>query len=332
MNASNGFFGHVITAMVTPMMLNAAATKPCAQDDLFNAVDIDYECAEKLAVHLVNQGSDALVISGTTGEAPVTHLDEKGLLIRRVRTALEKAFPGRRVPLIGGVGSNDTAHVLANIKVAVDAGVDALLIVTPYYSRPSQHSMQAHFENIAKATDLPIILYDVPGRSGVKIAPKTYLALAGIPNVVAIKDATGDVFSALKTLTCCNEKRSALGLPDLTLYSGDDGLLLPFLSVGASGIISVASHLVSSGFKESISAWNEGDTARALDEFRKCVWAVDLLNGAGQQAAATKAALFAQGLLGQNVMRLPNCAFSGDEYATIADKVHENIGGALNNK
>jgi 4-hydroxy-tetrahydrodipicolinate synthase len=325
-NGIENFWGNVVTAMVTPMRVSDPISSGSSIADAvteITGVEVDFDAAAKLAVFLVNNGSDALVLSGTTGEAPATHIEEKDRLIRVVRTALEEAFPGRHIPLIAGVGSNDAAHVLKNSTVAAGAGADALLIVAPYYSRPSQAGIVQHFSLVANATDLPVILYDVPGRAGVEITESSYKELAKIPNIVAFKDATGNVFNAYKKLHSANAVRRANGLQDLTLYAGDDSLLLPFLSLGARGIISVASHIAGSQMGEVISKYQIGEHQKAADQFFEIVPAIELLNGTGQQAGCSKAALQSIGVLDNRILRLPNCGLSEGEYGDFTKKLND---------
>ena len=190
-------FGRLLTAMVTPM----------ADDG-----SVDFDAAASLAVHLVAHGHDGLVLNGTTGEAPTTHAEEKAELIRTVVDAV-----GDRALVVAGAGSNDTQHAVRMAEQAADAGADGLLVVSPYYSRPSQEGIFHHTVAVADATDLPVMLYDVPGRTVVRYSPETLRRLAAHPQVVAVKDATGDVQGALRVIAETG----------LAYYSGDDGLLSP---------------------------------------------------------------------------------------------------------
>src|SRR5690606_31413080 len=211
-----------LTAMVTPMTSTG---------------EIDLKAAASLARRLVDEGNDGLVLSGTTGEAPATHTPEKAALVRAVVDAV-----GDRAAVLSGAGSNDTVHAIRMAEQAAEAGADGLLVVSPYYSRPSQEGLYQHFVAVADATDLPVMLYDVPGRTVVRIAREAYLRLAQHPRIVATKDATGDVYAASKLLAETG----------LAWYSGDDGMLLPFLSVGGAGIVSVAAHAVGGQFAEVV--------------------------------------------------------------------------------
>ena len=200
-------FGRILPAMVTPMKSDGS---------------VDFAAAQKLAKYLVADGADGLVVNGTTGESPVTHMDEKVELVRAVKEVVD-------VPVISGAGSNDTAHTVRMVEQTQEAGADAVLVVMPYYSRPSQDGIVGHYKAVDESAEKPIIVYDVPGRTGLKVKVGTYDRLAELEHVKAVKDATGDLAAAV-------EKQQRTGL---AWYSGDDGLFLPFLSIGAVGIISV---------------------------------------------------------------------------------------------
>lgn len=226
-------FGHTLTAMVTPF----------AADE-----SLDLEGAQKLAKWLVANGNDGLVIAGTTGESPTLTHDEQVALIEAVVEAVD-------VPVVAGAGSNDTRAAIELTERATAAGADAILSVTPYYNRPSQEGLLAHFRACAAATDLPVILYDIPGRTGRKIATENIIALAQESNIVGLKDAAGNPAETAKVI-------AALG-PDFDVYSGDDGLTLPLLSVGACGVIGVATHWAGVETSQMIEAFRRGDVAEA---------------------------------------------------------------------
>jgi 4-hydroxy-tetrahydrodipicolinate synthase len=231
-------FGAVLTAMVTPF-----------DDD--GRVDLD--AAARLARWLVDNGNDGLVVAGTTGESPVLADAEKEDLFRAVVEAVT-------VPVIAGTGSNDTAHTIESTKAAEAAGVAGILLVTPYYSRPSQAGLEAHFRAAAEATSLPVMVYDIPGRTGRKVENETMLRLArDVPNVVAVKDATGNPFSSARLV--------AEAPAGFELYSGDDGMTLPLLAVGAVGTVGVATHWTGALHQEMLSSFAKGDveTARRLN-------------------------------------------------------------------
>ncbi|MFC4768847.1 4-hydroxy-tetrahydrodipicolinate synthase [Effusibacillus consociatus] len=228
-------FGRLVTAMVTPF------------DDNLH---IDYGRLEKLVDHLIETGTTAIVVAGTTGESPTLSHDEKLDLFKKVAE-----FAAGRVKVIAGTGSNDTAASVRLSKEAEQCGIDGLLVVAPYYNRPSQEGLYRHFKEIAEATPLPNMLYNIPGRSSVNIDVETQLRLAEIPNIVAMKEATGDVNQVLKLLANRPE--------NYTVYSGDDKMLLPFLALGGYGIVSVASHVVGLEMKELIEAFLAGEVERA---------------------------------------------------------------------
>ena len=275
-------FGSLLTAMVTPM-----------KDD----GSVDVKAAAALAVHLVANGHDGLVLNGTTGEAPTTHTPEKAELIRAVVDAV-----GDRAVILSGAGSNDTRHAVRMAEQAAEAGAHGLLVVTPYYSRPSQRGVYQHTVAVADATELPVMLYDVPGRTAVRYAPDTLDRLAEHPRIVAIKDATGDVQSALRGI-----ERTGLAW-----YSGDDGLLLPFLSVGAVGLVSMAAHLVGNELARVITEFERGDVAAARATFLSVAPVVDLICGSGNGALRSKLTLALLGLIPSAAMRSPQV--EADEY------------------
>jgi 4-hydroxy-tetrahydrodipicolinate synthase len=225
--------GTVLTAMVTPF-------KPDGS--------LDTDTAARLATHLVDSGCDGLVLSGTTGESPTTTDDEKVALIRAVLDAV-----GDRARIIAGAGTYDTAHSVHLAKAAEAAGAHGLLVVTPYYSRPPQSGLRAHFTAIADATALPVILYDIPPRSVVPIEWDTVRALAEHPNIVAIKDAKGDLHGG----------GQIIAETGLAYYSGDDAMNLPWLVMGAVGFVSVWGHLAAGQLRDMLSAFTCGDLATA---------------------------------------------------------------------
>ena len=266
-------FGRLLTAMVTPF-----------KDDL----SIDWQGLEKLALHLVDSGHDGIVLNGTTGEAPTTSDDEKVEIIKVVRKAV-----GGRAKIIAGAGNNETSHSIEQAKMAASAGADGLLVVTPYYNKPPQAGIEAHFRAMADATSVPVMMYDIPGRTGVQIEPDTIVKLAEHPNIVALKDAKGDVASTSWVI-----KRSSI-----PIYSGDDILNLPLLSVGAVGFVSVCGHTVGAELREMLDSWFAGNSARALEIHQKLL---PVYTGTfrTQGAILTKAALAMMGMPGGKV-RLP---------------------------
>lgn len=228
-------FGRVLTAMITPF-------------DRDGGLDLDG--AQQLARWLVEHGSDGLVVNGTTGESPTLTATESIDLFRAVRQAVE-------VPVIAGTGSNDTAHAIRQSEAAAGIGVDGLLVVAPYYNKPSQAGLDQHFRMIAGATDLPVILYDIPGRTSRKVESATILRLAHeVPTIVGLKDAAG---SPAETASVIAQA------PDgFDVYSGDDNLTLPLLAVGAIGAISVASHWAGPQISALFAAFDAGDVAEAM--------------------------------------------------------------------
>lgn len=227
--------GQVLTAMITPMKEDGT---------------VDYKQAVRLAEILVNNGSDGLVLGGTTGESPTLSFDEKVQLFSEIVNEL-----GGKTEVIAGTGSYDTAQSIALTKAAENTGVDGIMLVTPYYNKPSQEGLYKHFRTIAENSSLPIMLYNIPGRTQVNLMPETVARLAEIPNIVAIKEASGDLeqVSYLRTIT--NQ--------DFLIYSGDDSLTLPILSVGGCGVVSVAAHLVGRRIKAMVDAFFAGRVQEA---------------------------------------------------------------------
>ena len=268
-------FGALLTAMVTPMT-----------DD--GSVDLD--AAERLAIDLVDAGHDGLVLNGTTGEAPTTSDREKADLVRVVVRAL-----GGRALVLAGAGSNDTRHAVAMARHAAEAGADGLLAVTPYYSRPSQDGVVAHLTAVADAAGLPVMLYDVPARTGLRLSADSLCRLAEHPRITAVKDATQDPAAAFRLIPETG----------LAWYCGDDILLLPFLSVGAVGLVSMAGHLVGDELARVITLAEAGEPARAREVFRSVLPAVELIVGSGNGALRSKLALSLLGLIPGPAMRLP---------------------------
>jgi len=267
-------FGRMLTAMITPMTPDAA---------------VDYDGAARLASFLVNDmRNDGLVLSGTTGESPVTSDGEKDRLLRAVVEAV-----GDRASIVAGVGTNDTAHTKELARQAERAGADGLLVVTPYYSKPPQHALLAHFRAVADAAALPVLLYDIPGRTGTPIATETLVRLAEHPNIVGVKDAKDDVAATSEVLA----------RTDLVYYCGTDMLNLPWLSLGAVGFVSVAGHVIGDRLHEMIDEFEAGQTGRAR-ELHLSLLPVYSGLFRNQGLVMTKAALGLLGLPGGPV-RLP---------------------------
>ncbi|WP_039825786.1 4-hydroxy-tetrahydrodipicolinate synthase, partial [Nocardia testacea] len=242
----------------TPPVLSASGTVGVAMVTPFSAEGkLDIDTGVSLAHRLVDRGVDLLAISGTTGESPTTTESEKADLLRAVVDAV-----GNRATVIAGAGTYDTAHSIELARNAQRAGAHGLLVVTPYYSRPTQEGLYAHFTAVADATDLPVTLYDIPPRSVVPIASDTIRRLAEHPRIVAVKDAKGDL----------NAGAALIAETDLAFYSGDDMLNLPWLAMGAVGFISVIGHLVPERLREMVDAFTAGDVVRARDINTSLLW------------------------------------------------------------
>lgn len=268
-------FGAVLTAMASPMTLDGT---------------LDLAAAGALASHLMASGHDGLVVSGTTGEAPTTSDEEKDRLLRAVVEAV-----GGRGPVVAGVGTNDTAHTVELARRAEAAGADGLLVVSPYYSRPSQDGLFAHVRTVADATVLPVMLYDIPVRSGVQFETETLLRLGEHPRVVAVKDAKGDLQAATRVMAGS----------DLAFYSGDDGMTLAFLAHGGAGVVGVTTHLLGPAFARLVAAVDAGDLPAALAEHRAALPLVDAVMTRMPGLVAVKAALHLLGLVPTPAVRLP---------------------------
>ncbi len=239
MTAPHAPFGRVLTAMVTPFTADG---------------ELDLRTAQALASRLVDQGNDGLVVSGTTGESPTTSRQEKADLVRAVVDAV-----GDRAHVLAGVGSNDTAHTVELAQDAEKAGATGLLSVTPYYSRPPEAGLLAHYERTASATALPVMLYDIPGRTGLALSHSVLVRLAEHPQVVAVKDAKDDLAATGRLLAETG----------LAVYSGTDALNLPLLSLGGAGFVSVVSHVATPQLVELVQAYESGDVARAREVNRR---------------------------------------------------------------
>lgn len=229
-------FGRVLTAMATPFDASGA---------------VAWGEVTALARHLADNGSDGIVVAGTTGESPTLSDEEKLRLFKAVKEAV-----GGRVKVVAGTGTYDTKHSIHLSREAERAGADGLLLVNPYYNRPSQDGLYAHFRAIAESTRLPVMLYNIPGRTGVNCAPETIARLADVPNIVAVKEATGNLDQASDIRRRTKD--------DFLIYSGDDSLTLPILAVGGAGVVSVASHLVGRDIQEMVKAYERGEVRSAL--------------------------------------------------------------------
>ncbi|REF35133.1 4-hydroxy-tetrahydrodipicolinate synthase [Thermasporomyces composti] len=268
-------FGRNVVAMVTPFT---------------PAGDLDLAAAQRLATYLVDAGCDGLVVSGTTGESPTTSDAEKEKLLRAVLEAV-----GDRATVLAGTGTNDTRHAIELSRQAEKAGAHGLLVVTPYYNKPPQAGLLAHFRAVADAVGVPIMLYDIPGRTGVPIATETLIRLAEHERIVAVKDAKNDIAAATEVLV----------RTDLAYYSGADEWNLALLAVGAVGIVSVVGHVAAREYAAMIDAVDKGDlpTARAIE--RKLIPAYQAIMTRTQGAIMAKAALELLGVLPTRAVRPP---------------------------
>jgi len=256
------------------------------RDDL----SVDFDAAAELALDLVALGNDGLVINGTTGESATTSIEEKIELLKTVRRAV-----GDNVRIIAGVGTNDTYKTIENARLAESAGVDGLLVVCPYYNKPPQEGLYQHFVAVANATGLDVMLYDIPGRSGVAISSETLLRLSEHPRIVANKDAKGDLY----------QSSIVMSQSDMVYYSGEDALNLPLLSIGAVGFVSVTGHLIADRLKSMLSAFESGDVVRAAEINQSLVPITTGVMTKLGGAIMVKAALDLLGRKGGGAVRLP---------------------------
>jgi 4-hydroxy-tetrahydrodipicolinate synthase len=285
--AAEAPFGRVLTAMATAF-----------GDD--GSVDLEQTAA--IAAYLVDHGHDGVVVSGTTGESPTTSPAECGEILRVVRDAV-----GDRASVVAGVGTNVTAHSVELARQAAKLGADGLLLVTPYYSKPGQAGLRHHFAEVAGATDVPVMLYDVPGRTATTIGLETYQAARELPTVVAVKDATGDFVRGTRLVD--------LGY---AVYSGDDHANLSWLAHGGCGFVSVVGHAAGDALAEMVRAWFAGDTAGALATYRRILPAVDAVMSVPNYGATTaKAALQLLGVIDNRAVRSPLLPLDDDEVAAL---------------
>ncbi|MER6158125.1 4-hydroxy-tetrahydrodipicolinate synthase [Streptomyces sp. NPDC001868] len=281
-------FGRALCAMVTPFTASGA---------------LDLDGAQRLADRLVAGGCDGLVLSGTTGESPTTTDTEKAELIRAVRAAV-----GDRAVIVAGVGTADTRHTVELALSAEKAGADGLLAVTPYYSRPPQDAVEAHFRELADASGLPVALYDIPGRTGTRIEPETMIRLAAHPRIVAVKDCAYDLLGTQKVLA----------ETDLAYYTGCDEYVLALYAIGGSGYIGTVANAAPRAFRAIVDAFDAGDTAEAARLQRRTVPLTELMMSSGLPGAVT-----AKALLGR--LGLP----SGPVRAPLRPAGHEVTDGLL---
>ncbi len=268
-------FGRMLTAMVTPFTTEGA---------------VDLDGVARVAHHLVEHGNDGLVVSGTTGEAPTTSVAEDGEILRAVVEAV-----GERCTVVAGIGTNHTAHSVELARQAQAAGADGALLVSPYYSKPTQDGLLAHFRTVAAASDLPIMLYDIPGRTGVTIAPETFVRLAADDKFVAVKDAVGDLFRGVRIMQETG----------LSYYSGDDVLNLGWLTHGAAGLVSVVGHVAGQQYADLVARVDAGDLDGALKIYGELVPVVEAVMGRAPGVMTAKAAMQLLGVHDNRVVRLP---------------------------
>ncbi|GAE91442.1 dihydrodipicolinate synthase [Gracilibacillus boraciitolerans JCM 21714] len=287
-------FGRVITAMVTPFDVNG---------------EINYEKTERLINYLLQNGTDALVVAGTTGESPTLSKEEKLSLFKFVVKTVK-----HRVPVIAGTGSNNTRESIELTKKAETiGGVDAILLVAPYYNKPSQEGLFQHFSVIAETTTLPVMIYNIPGRTSVNIEPSTIIDLANIDNIVSVKEASGNL-DAMTTII--RETDSSF-----SLYCGDDSLTLPSVAIGAKGIVSVSSHIIGNEMNEMIAACQHGNYHRAQELHHYLLPIMQSLFMAPSPTPPVKAALAMTGIDVGNV-RLPLVPLNEHEMALLQHELH----------
>jgi 4-hydroxy-tetrahydrodipicolinate synthase len=280
-------FGQVLTAMVTPFDQNG---------------EIDFNATKTLVEHLITNGTDGLVVAGTTGESPTLTTEEK---IELFKCVVEAA--AGRVHVIAGTGSNNTQASMSLTKLAEETGVDGIMLVAPYYNKPSQEGLYQHFKTIAESTSLPVMLYNIPGRSIVNISVETIVRLSEIPNVVSIKEASGNLDAMAEIISKTPS--------DFTLYSGDDGLTIPVLAIGGAGVISVASHIIGNDMQEMINAFKNGDVQKAAATHRNLLPIMRALFIA-PSPSPVKAALNLNGIQVGGV-RLPMVPLSNKEQSAL---------------
>lgn len=285
-------FGRVATAMVTPFDRDG---------------NIDFVKTTELVNYLIEHGTTTLVVCGTTGESPTLTTDEKVALFRHVVNAVNG-----RVPVVAGTGSNNTRASIELTKKAEEAGVDAAMLVVPYYNKPSQEGMYQHFRTIAQSTALPVILYNIPGRTVVKMSVETIVRLSHIENIVALKDATGDMLAMTEVIEQTDD--------DFAVYSGDDGLTLPALAVGANGVISVAAHIIGNEIQAMISAFYAGDYKKA-QTLHQLLLRVTRAAFMAPNPTAVKAALAMTGIDVGSV-RLPLIPLTNEEQSRLEQVIH----------
>lgn len=289
MTAAAAPFGRILTAMATAFREDGS---------------VDLDGTARIATHLVDNGHDGVVVSGTTGESATTSVEEDGQILAAVKDAV-----GDRATIVAGVGTNDTRHSVELARQAEKTGADGVLLVTPYYSKPSQAGVLHHFRQVVDASSLPVMLYDVPGRTGTRISMEVYEAAADLDTVVAVKDAVGDFARGVRL--------RQLGY---AIYSGDDVANLGWLAHGAAGFVSVVGHAAGNRLKAMSDAWLAGDTATALEVYTGLLPAIDAVMGVPNYGATTaKACLELLGVLDNRRVRSPLVPLDDDEVAALRE-------------
>ncbi|WP_066062257.1 4-hydroxy-tetrahydrodipicolinate synthase [Neobacillus soli] len=280
-------FGQVLTAMVTPFDQNG---------------EVDFNATKNLVNHLITNGTDGLVVAGTTGESPTLTTEEKVALFKFVVEIVNG-----RVPVIAGTGSNNTRASISLTRLAEETGVDGIMLVVPYYNKPSQEGLFQHFKAIAESTSLPVMLYNIPGRSVINMTVDTIVRLSKIDNIVTIKEASGNLDAMAEIISQTAE--------DFTLYSGDDGLTLPVLAIGGAGVISVASHIIGNEMQEMVNSFKNGHLKEAAAAHRKLLPTMKVLF-AQPNPTPVKAAL---NMIGISVggVRLPLVPLNNDQELAL---------------
>lgn len=286
-NTTSPIFGRLLTAMVTPFTESG---------------DVDEKATAALAQNLVDRGHDGLIVCGTTGEYSTMTDEENENVFRIVKEAV-----GERAHIVAGVGSNDTNHTLHLASRAETVGVDGLLVVTPYYNKPTQTGLEAHFRTVADAVKTPVMLYDIPGRAGIPITPAVYRSLASHENIVAVKDAKADFTAATEVMETT----------DLQYYSGDDGLTLPWMAVGAVGLVGVTSHVAPEAFRQLIDATVAGDLSTAQKLHLELAPVIRAAMSRVPGCVAAKQILSWQGILDSPAVRLPHVLATDEEAALM---------------
>lgn len=282
-------FGSVLTAMVTPMKPDGA---------------LDFDGARALVEHLLATGHDGIVVNGTTGESATLSDDESVEMMRFVAEIV-----AGRAHVVAGVGSNDTRHVLEMVPRAEAAGATGLLLVSPYYNKPTQRGLLAHCRAVAESTQLPILLYDIPGRTGIPFTTDTLLELAKLPNVRGVKDAKGDQWAATRLMA----------ETDLAWYSGADEDNLALLALGAAGVVSVVGHVAGTQYRAMVDAVDAGDLVTAREIHRRLVPVVNAIMHTSQGAIMAKAALVELGIIEHATVRLPLVESAEADLAVLRD-------------